>query len=145
MRLEVRVYAGAVVLLALSLTTFDILALPTWPYGLNPLIALVLLSLYIVTVQFQFQIHSGWATDASGIPAIATALLLPPGIGMLIACVGLRINALRRSRLGTKGLLHVATSMLAVGAAAHVSTLLGGSDDLINAAGWMGLPAALAG
>ena len=101
------------------------------------------MSLYVLAVHFQFQVHSGWATDASTVPAVATALLLPPGIGILIAGIGLLTYTVSRRRLGLKGLFNTGSAMLAVGAAAHVASALGGPTQLTSESGWAALPVAV--
>ena len=102
--------------------------------------------LYVLAVHFQFQVHSGWATDASTVPAVATALLLPPGVGMLIAGIGLltyTVSTGGRHRLGLKGLFNTGSAMLAVGAAAHLASALGGPTLLTSGSGWTALPVAV--
>src|SRR3982074_2345299 len=122
MRLEVRLFAQLIIAIGVVATFFELTAVPNWGYSWTPLVGVALLSLYIVAVHFQFQIHSGWATDASTVPAVATALLLPPGIGVLIAGIGLLTYAVGRRRLGLKGIFNAATAMLAVYAAAHLAS-----------------------
>src|SRR5437016_3427870 len=141
MRLEVRLYAQLIIAIGVVATFIELTAVPNWGYSWTPLVGVALLSLYIVAVHFQFQIHSGWATDASTVPAVATALLLPPGIGMLMACAALLTYAIRRGRLGLKVAFNAASGMLAVGCAAHLATLFGGPSQLTSGFGWTALPA----
>src|ERR1700682_6318128 len=117
MRLAVRLYALLIIASAGRLAAADVVSVPGWTYAWTPLAGLALLALYVLAVHFQFQVHSGWATDASTVPAVATALLLPPGIGMLIAGIGLMTYTIGRRRLGLKGIFNAASAMLAVGAA----------------------------
>src|SRR6202022_1724837 len=111
-------------------------------YAWTPLAGLALLSLYVLAVHFQFQVHSGWTTDASTIPAVATALLLPPGVAMLIAGASLLTYSVVHRRVGLKGLFNAASAMLAVGTAAHIATALGGPTELTDGSGWTALAAA---
>ena len=143
MRREVRLYAFTVIAAAGVVSAFDLTAINDWGYAWSPLVALALLVLYIGAVHFQFQVHSGWATDASTVPAVATALLLPPAVGVLIACVGLLTCSIQRGRWGLKGAFNAASAMLAVGSAAHVATLFGGPSALTSGAGASALPAAV--
>ncbi|HEV7665104.1 MAG TPA: EAL domain-containing protein [Chloroflexota bacterium] len=142
MRPIVRLYALFIILAATVLASVDLAGAAAWPHSWTPLAAVALLSLYVAAVHFQFQVHSGWATDASTVPAVATALLLPPGIGTLIAALGLVAYAVVRRRLGIKGLFNAASAMLAVNAAAHLATALGGPGELTGA-GWRALPIAV--
>src|ERR1700682_5334006 len=143
MRLAVRLYALLIIASAGRLAAADVVSVPGWTYAWTPLAGLALLFLVVLAVHFQFQVHSGWATDASTVPAIATALLLPPGIGMLIAGVGLVSYAAVRRRLGLNALFKAASAILAVGSAAHLATLLGGPTLLDNSTSWTALPAAI--
>src|SRR5260221_257007 len=108
MRLEVRLYALAIIASAALVTVADLVTVSSWDHAWTPLAAAALLALYILAVHFQFQVHSGWATDASTVPAVATALLMPPGVGMVIACIGLMTYAVTRRRLGLKGIFNTA-------------------------------------
>ncbi len=144
MRLQVRLYASLVIAAALAILVVDLAGNTSWQQGWNPLVAATLLALYVVAVHFHFQVHSGWVTDASTVPAVATALLLPPGVGMLIAGIGLLTCTFRRrDRFGLKGAFNAASAMLAVGSAAHLATLLGGPTELLSGSGWTALPEAL--
>jgi diguanylate cyclase (GGDEF)-like protein/PAS domain S-box-containing protein len=140
MRLEVRLFALLTIAAAVIATAGDLLSASNWEHPWSPLVAVVLLSLFVVAVHFQIQIHSGWATDASTVPAVATALLLPPGIGMLMACASLLTNTARRG-FGLKVAFNAASSMLAVGCAAHLATFLGGPSQMTIGSGWLALPA----
>jgi diguanylate cyclase (GGDEF)-like protein/PAS domain S-box-containing protein len=142
MRLEVRLYALTVIGVAAALAAVDMATISSWDHTQGLLASLVLLGLYVVAVHFQFKVHSGWTTDASTVPAVATALILPPGLGMLISGVGLLTYAVSRRRLGLKGLFNTASAMLAVWAAAHLSDLFGGPTE-ITSGGWGALPAAV--
>src|SRR3981081_772383 len=143
MRPSVRLYALLTVGLAATLMLADLTMVSDWPHAWTPFSALILLTLYVIAVHFLFTVHSGWVTDASTVPAVATALLLPPGIVMLIAGVSLVTYAVSRRRLGLKGLFNAASAMLAVGAAAHIATFLGGPTELTNGSGWTALAAAV--
>src|SRR5450631_1014915 len=112
MRLEVRLYALLIIASAAALAVFDVHALSSWTYTWSPLAGLVLLALFVVAVHFQFHVHSGWLTDASTVPAVATALLLPPGVAILVAGLSLLVYAIGRRRLGIKGLFNAASAML---------------------------------
>ena len=79
MRLSVRLYALLTIGLAAALTLVDLTTVLDWPHAWTPFSALILLTLYVIAVHFLFTVHSGWITDASTVPAVATALLLPPG------------------------------------------------------------------
>ena len=140
MRQEVRLYAFSIIVAAGFVTVVDLTSIGDWGYSWSPIVGLALLLGYVCAVQFQFQVHSGWATDASTVPAVATALLLPPGVGIPIACAGLLIYCIQRGRWGLKGAFNTASAMLAVGSAAHVSTMLGGPTELTSGAGWTALP-----
>src|SRR5213080_4484482 len=118
MRLPVRLYALLTIGLAAAVMLADLTRALDWPHAWTPFSALILLTLYVIAVHFLFTVHSGWITDASTVPAVATALLLPPGIVMLIAGVSLVTYAVSRRRLGLKGLFNAASAMLAVGCAA---------------------------
>src|SRR5260221_10187851 len=100
MRPAVRLYALLVIAAAGVLAVADAFAIPDWAYTWTPMTGLALLGMYVLAVHFQFQVHSSWATDASTVPAVATALLLPPGIGIVVACIGLLTYAISRRRLG---------------------------------------------
>src|SRR6266702_3655911 len=141
MRPAVRLYALLLIAVAGGLAVTEVVGVVSWTYAWSPLTGLALVAMYIVAVHFQFQIHSGWATDASTVPAVATALLLPPGIGMLMACAALLTYAIRRGRLGLKVAFNAASGMLAVGCAAHLATLFGGPSQLTSGFGWTALPA----
>jgi len=143
MRLSVRLYALLIIVLATILMLADLTTVLDWPHAWTPFSALILLTLYVIAVHFLFTVHSGWVTDASTVPAVATALLLPPGIVMLIAGVSLVTYAVSRRRLGLKGLFNAASAMLAVGSAAHIATFLGGPTELTNGSGWTALAAAV--
>src|SRR3979411_3272133 len=143
MRSVVRGYALLVIALAGGLAVTELIAVSGWTYDWAPLTGLALLAMYIVAVHFQFQVHSGWATDASTVPAVATALLLPPGIGMLVAGIGLLAYAVSRRRLRLKSGFHTASAMLAVGSAAHVASILGGPGLLTGGSGFTALPVAV--
>ncbi len=143
MRLSVRLYALLIIVLATVLMLADLTTVLDWPHAWTPFSALILLTLYVIAVHFLFTVHSGWVTDASTVPAVATALLLPPGIVMLIAGVSLVTYAVSRRRLGLKGLFNAASAMLAVGSAAHIATFLGGPTELTNGSGWTALAAAV--
>src|SRR5712691_1362561 len=143
MRLPVRLYALLTIGLAATLMLADLSTVSDWPHAWTPFSALILLTLYVIAVHFLFTVHSGWITDASTVPAVATALLLPPGIVMLIASLSLVIYAVSRRRLGLKGLFNAASAMLAVGCAAHIATFLGGPTELTNGSGWTALAAAV--
>src|SRR5438132_10460954 len=114
MRLPVRLYALLTISLAVALTLSDLTTALDWPHAWTPFSALILLTLYIIAVHFLFTVHSGWVTDASTVPAVATALLLPPGIVMLIAGLSLITYAVSRRRLGLKGFFIAAHSPLTV-------------------------------
>src|ERR1700731_4687966 len=118
MRLTVRLYALLIIVLAALLMLADLTTVLDWPHAWTPFSALILLTLYVIAVHFLFTVHSGWITDASTVPAVATALLLPPGIVMLIAGISLVTYAVSRRRLGVKGMFNAASAMLAVGSAA---------------------------
>src|SRR5216684_2912157 len=143
MRLPVRLYALLTIITATVMMLADLTTALDWPHAWTPFSALILLTLYVTAVHFLFTVHSGWITDASTVPAVATALLLPPGIVMLIAGLSLVIYAVSRRRLGLKGLFNAASAMLAVGSAAHVATFLGGPTELTNGSGWTALAAAV--
>src|SRR6202165_5795553 len=98
MRLAVRLYALLIITSAGLLAATDVLAVSSWTYAWTPLAGLALLALYVLAVHFQFQVHSGWLTDASTVPAVATALLLPPGIAVVVAGIGLLTYAASRRR-----------------------------------------------
>src|SRR3979411_306580 len=129
MRLPVRVYVLLIMATAAAVTVVDLTVVSNWTHTWTPFSALVLLSLYVIAVHFKFKVHSGWTTDASTVPAVATALLLPPGLVLLIAGVSLVPYSVGRRKLGLKGLFNAASAMLAVGTAAHISTLLGGPSE----------------
>src|SRR5712692_3151611 len=143
MRLPVRLYALLTIITATAMMLADLTTALDWPHAWTPFSALILLTLYVIAVHFLFTVHSGWVTDASTVPAVATALLLPPGIVMLIAGLSLVIYAVSRRRLGLKGLFNAASAMLAVGSAAHIATFLGGPTELTNGSGWTALAAAV--
>src|SRR5260370_11266069 len=143
MRLAVRLYALLTIITATVMMLADLTTALDWPHTWTPFSALILLTLYVIAVHFLFTVHSGWVTDASTVPAVATALLLPPGIVMLIAGVSLVTYAVSRRRLGLKGLFNAASAMLAVGSAAHIATFLGGPTELTNGSGWTALAAAV--
>jgi diguanylate cyclase (GGDEF)-like protein/PAS domain S-box-containing protein len=143
MRPAVRLYALLVIGVAAGLTITELIGVAGWTYAWSPLTGLALVAMYIVAVHFQFQVHRGWATDASTVPAVATALLLPPGIGMLVAGIGLLAYAVSRRRLGLKSVFNAASAMLAVGAAAHVASILGGPGLLTGGSGFTALPVAV--
>src|SRR6266581_2335928 len=143
MRPAVRLYALLLIAVAGGLTVTEVIGVASWTYAWSPLTGLALVAMYIVAVHFQFQVHSGWATDASTVPAVATALLLPPGIGMVMAGVGLLAYAVSRRRLGLKSVFNAASAMLAVGAAAHVASTHGGPGLLTGGSGFTALPVAV--
>src|SRR5579859_7989797 len=143
MRLAARLFALLIIASAGLLAAADLMSVSSWTYAWTPLAGLALLALYILAVHFQFQVHSGWTTDASTVPAVATALLLPPGIVMLIAAISLLSYSVHRRRLGLKGIFNAASAMLAVGSAAHIATYLGGPTELTNGTGWTALAAAV--
>ena len=143
MRPSVRAYALLVCGAALVLAGYDLTAIPTWGHSWTLFSALVLLAMYIVSVHFRFKVHSGWSTDASTVPAVATALLLPPGIGMPIACAGLLVYGATRRKLGLKAAFNAASAALSVGAAAHIASMLGGPTMLTQPSGWAALPTAI--
>src|SRR5579859_2345503 len=143
MRLAARLFALLIIASAGLLAAADLMSVSSWTYAWTPLAGLALLALYILAVHFQFQVHSGWATDASTVPPVATALLLPPGIGMLVAGIGLLTYTISRRRLGLKGIFNAASAMLAVGIAGHLASALGGPTLLTSGSGWTALPAAV--
>src|SRR3979411_2529007 len=142
MRLPVRVYVLLIMATAAAVTVVDLTVVSNWTHTWTPFSAVVLLSLYVIAVHFVVKVHSGWTTDASTVPAVATALLLPPGIAVLIAGVSLVTYSIIRRRLGLKGVFNAASAMLAVGSAAHIATALGGPTELTNGSGWKALAAA---
>src|ERR1700716_1216367 len=140
MRPAVRLYALLLIAAAAGLTVTEVIGVASWTYAWSPLTGLALVAMYVLAVHFQFQVHSGWATDASTVPAVATALLLQPGIGMLVARAGLLTYTIGRRRLGLKGIFNAASAMLAVWAAAHLASALGGPTLLTSGSGWTALP-----
>src|SRR5579859_229625 len=146
MHLTVRLYALLIIASAGLLAAADLVEVPAWTYTWSPIAGLALLSMFVLAVHFQFQVHSGWYTDASTVPAVATALLFPPGVGMLIAGIGLlayTISTGSRHRLGLKGLFNTGSAMLAVGAAAHLASVLGGPTLLTSGPAWTAVPIAV--
>src|ERR1700738_3883998 len=110
MGLPVRVYAVVMMVIAAAVTVVDLTAVSDWTHTWTPFSAVVLLSLYVIAVHFKFKVHSGWTTDASTVPAVATALLLPPGLVMLIACISLvTYSVVGRRRVDLKGVFNAAS------------------------------------
>src|SRR5260370_21594347 len=136
MRLAVRLYALLTIITATVMMLADLTTALDWPHTWTPFSALILLTLYVIAVHFLFTVHSGWITDASTVPAVATALLLPPGIFMVIAGLSLVIYAVSRRRLGLKGSFNAASAMLAVRSAAHIATFPGGPAERTKWSGW---------
>jgi diguanylate cyclase (GGDEF)-like protein/PAS domain S-box-containing protein len=129
-------YAGITIAAAGVLLGFDLAALPAWPHPWAPLVLVVLLALCVGAVHLQFQVHSGWFSDAGTVPHLATALLLPPGLAVLVAGIGLLTFGVTRRRPWLKVLFNTASGMLAVGAAAHVSATFGGPPMLTHPEDW---------
>jgi len=136
-------YAAVIVLGAGALLGVDLATLSAWPHPWAPFVLAVMLALCIAAVHLQFQVHSGWFTDAGTVPHLATALLLPPGLAILVAGVGLLTLGLTRGRPPLKVVFNTASGMLAVGAAAHLFTAFGGPSLLVQSPGWPAVVVAL--
>lgn len=144
MRSEVLAYVAgtSAVALGLALATFgplDALAQPGH-WGL----LLLLLALCVAAEFVSFQLHSGWVTASGTVPHVATALLLSPGLGGLVAALAFTAYGMRRGMPPSKRLFNAASVSLAVTCAGLAARQLGGPALLAPEAGIRGLLGAVA-
>src|SRR5690349_10825792 len=118
---------------ATALLAHDLVALGGWPTQDQLSNLGVLLLLLAGAARFEFQLRTGWRTNATTVPHIAAALLLPPG---LAAIVGLLTRAMypRPFEL-RKFIFNTANTTLSVAVATHLAQRVVGDAELTS---WQG-------
>jgi diguanylate cyclase (GGDEF)-like protein/PAS domain S-box-containing protein len=140
MRPAIKRYVAVVISAAILLVVGDLATLVVWPQSWSLLLVPILLVLCAAAEHLHFKVHSGWSTHAGTVPHLAAALILPPGLAALVAGLGMLSYTISRRIPGPKAAFNTASVTLAVAAAAHVATSLGGRERLIGGDNWAALP-----
>src|SRR6266446_5335727 len=128
MRPLLKLYIALVCTAAILLLGHDLSVLPLWPHSWSIGVTIALIVLTAIGDHLQFEVRRGWYTNASAVAHIASAFLLPPGLAIGIACLGVVLRAIRYPLPLPKTAFNVANIGLSVGAAAHIATSFGGPD-----------------
>jgi signal transduction histidine kinase len=128
MRPLVKLYIAFVGVAALLLLGHDLSVLALWPHPWSLGVTIALIVLIAIGEQLQFELRRGWYTNASAVAHVAAAFLLPPGLAIAITGLGAVVRAVRYPLPLGKAAFNLASICLAVGAAAHLATSLGGPD-----------------
>jgi signal transduction histidine kinase len=129
-------YISLVVGSAALLLVHDLRDVPAWPHPWSIGVTIALIVLTALGDQVQFEIRRGWYTNASATAHVAVAFLLPPGVAIALAPLGVIVRAIRHPATPQKTVFNVANMALAVGAAAHVAAAFGGPDRVGPAGAW---------
>src|SRR5437588_7618366 len=117
--MRVNAFIALVALAATGLLAHDLLALNGWPVQAQLSNLGVLLVLLAGAARFEFQLRTGWRTNATTVPHIAAALLLPPGLAAIVGLLTRAINP-RPFEL-RKFIFNTANTTLSVAVASHVA------------------------
>jgi len=131
-----KLYIALVVANAVLLLGHDLSVVAQWPYAWSAGVTIALIVLSAIGDHLHFEVRRGWYTNASAVAHIAAAFLLPPGLAMAIAALGVGLRALRHPLAPPKLAFNVASITLAVGAAAHLATRFGGPDRVSPGGSW---------
>jgi diguanylate cyclase (GGDEF)-like protein/PAS domain S-box-containing protein len=132
-------FIGLVAVAATLLVAHDVAALGGLPTESQVVTVLVLLALLGAAGRFEFQLRTGWRTNATTVPHIAAALLLPPGLAAIVGFMARAMNP--RPFVLRKFVFNTANTTLSVAAAAHVSSAILARGELAE---FSGLAATLA-
>src|SRR4030081_2594766 len=114
MRPLLKLYIALVCTAAIVLLGHDLSVLPLWPHSWSIGVTIALIVLAAVGDQLQFEVRRGWYTNASAVAHVCAAFLLPPGVAMLVAALGVAIRAVRYPLPAAKATFNVASISLAV-------------------------------
>src|SRR5579859_1212848 len=137
MRPLLKLYIALVGAAALVLLGYDLSVLALWPHSWSLGVTIVLIVLTAIGDHFQFEVRRGWYTNASAVAHVAAAFLLQPGLAMAIAGLGALVRAIRYPLPRLKAIFNIASITLAVGAAGHLATDLGGPDRVSPGGTWV--------
>jgi signal transduction histidine kinase len=114
----------------------DLSVLALWPHSQTLGVTIALIVLTGLGDHLQFEVRRGWYTNASAVAHVAAAFLLPPGLAIGIAALGVVLRAIRYPLPLPKTAFNIANIGLSVGAAAHVATSFGGPDRVAPGGTW---------
>src|SRR3982074_1241513 len=137
MRPLLKLYIALVGTAAILLLGRDLGVLPLWPHSWSLEVTIALIVLTAIGDHLQFEVRRGWYTNASAVAHVCAAFLLPPGLAMVVAAQGVLLRAWRFPLPAPKAGFNVASISLAVGAAAHVATQLGGPERVSPGGSWV--------
>jgi signal transduction histidine kinase len=143
MRPLLKLYIALAASAAIVLLAHDLSVLAAWPHSWSVWITIALIVLAAIGDHLQFEVRRGWYTNASAVAHVCAAFLLPPGLAMLIAAQGVALRIVRYPLPLPKAAFNVASISLAVGAAAHVATQLGGPERVSPGGSWLDPMAAI--
>src|SRR5216684_8335079 len=95
MRPLLKLYIALVGTAAILLLGHDLSVLALWPHSWSLGVTIALIVLTAIGDHLQFEVRRGWYTNASAVPHVAAAFLLPPGVAIAIAGLGAVIRAFR--------------------------------------------------
>src|SRR5260370_4986328 len=126
MRSALKLYIALVCTSALLLLGHDLSVLALWPHTWSIGVTIALIVVTGLGDQLQFEVRRGWYTNASAVAHVGAAILLPPGLAMSIAAVGVIVRALRYPLPPIKTAFNIANISLAGGAPAPLASSFGG-------------------
>jgi diguanylate cyclase (GGDEF)-like protein/PAS domain S-box-containing protein len=118
---------------AALLVAHDLATLNSWPSESQLGTLVVLLLLLGAAGRFEFQLRTGWRTNATTVPHIAATLLLPPGLAAIVGFMARAMNP--RPFVLRKFAFNTANTTLSVAAAAHVASAILSSANLVDFSG----------
>ncbi len=142
MRPLLKVYIGLIALGAASLLAVDLCSVPTARHPWSWVLLAVLVVVSTAAQHMQFLVSSTWISTAGTVAAIASALLLPPGLAELVMLICAASRVIRVRQAPSRALFNVGSATLSIAAAAHLADLFGGPDLLRDPNGLPGLPVA---
>lgn len=144
MRPLLRIYIGFVAIVAAVLLAHDLMEVPNAPHDWSELLVVVLVVVSTAAQHMQFQVARGWVTTAGAVAAMASALLLPPGLAEAVMVIGAASRVIRVRQVLSRQIFNLGSATLSIAAAAHFANVFGGPDLLKDPNGWPGLPVAAA-
>src|SRR5216684_5778005 len=95
MRPLLKLYIALVGAAAILLLGHDLSVLPLWPYSWSLGVTIALIVLTAIGDHLQFEVRRGWYTNASAVAHVGAAFLLPPGVAIAIAGLGVIVRHVR--------------------------------------------------
>jgi signal transduction histidine kinase len=144
MRPLLRIYIALVAVASAALLVYDLFQVPHATHAWSWLLVVVLAVVSTAAQHMQFQVSPTWISTAGTVAAIASGLLLPPGLAeaVQVSAAATRVFSIRQAP--SRAVFNVGSATLSIAAAAHLAELFGGPDLLRDPSGWPGLPVAAA-